>query len=148
MERGKKRIFVLLITIVISGCTSTWEDDDSNWQRIYNQQKPEYVKIIHSRYTRLKLLNTEFWYFFETTYNSKILNLMLSNGDLVQVKNPSAIERSKLCPALCPIWFAPEPLANYEVWTGSWKKTSKHKGYFKLFIDKEKKYLFWCDSNI
>lgn len=147
MVLGKRWVFVVM-SIVISGCNSTWEDDDGNWQRIYNQQKPEYVKIIHSRYSRLELLTSEFGYFFEAAYNPKVLNLLLSHGDLIPIKDPASIERSKLCPALRPSWFAPEPLIKYEVWTGSWKKTSKHKGYFKLFVDKEKKHLFWCDSNI
>jgi hypothetical protein len=141
--------FLFAIIFCVSACGSvTWEDDADNWKRIYNQQKPEYVKIIHSRYTRLALLGNEFGYFFETSYNPRIVELFLSHGDLVQVKNPARMERYKLCPDLRPKWFVPESLDKYEVWTGSWKKKNKHKGYFKLFINKETNRLYWCDSQI
>src|SRR5690348_13155130 len=120
MKSGRGLLFAIVL-LLITGCSSgTWEDDEDNWERIYNQEKPDHVKVVHSWYWRSPHWTYEFEFYLETEPNKQILEAYMSAGDLFQVKDPIQAPEYELYPSEKPKWFVPKSLDKYEVWKGTW----------------------------
>jgi len=144
----KQGLFLSLILTLVTGCSSgTWEDDTKNWERIYNQEKPDHINVIHSWYWRSGHWSYEYEFYIETDSSKQVLESFFSNGDLIQYEDPNKVPTYSLYPDDKPKWFVPKPLDKYEVWTGTWNG-KVFREYFKLFIDKETGHLYWCDSQL
>jgi hypothetical protein len=141
MNLRRHGIIFFTVLLLLTACSSgTWEDDSKNWERIYNQDKPDNVNVIHSWYWRSSHWSYEYEFYIETDSNKQILESFISKADLVQIEDPTKVPTYELFPDDKPKWFVPKPLDKYEVWTGN--------GFFKLFIDKETGHLYWCDSQL
>lgn len=140
-------LFFTLLTLLTACSSGTWEDDSKNWERIYDQEKPDNVNVIHSWYWRSSHWSYEYEFYIETDSNKQILESFISKSDLVQIEDPTKVPIYDLYPSDKPKWFVPKPLDKYEVWTGNWKGKA-YREYFKLFIDKETGHLYWCDSQL
>ena len=120
--------------------SGTWQDDNENWNRVYHYDLPDSVEIIHSFYWRSAHWTLEQEYFFQLKYDEEIINSFLSKGGM-------KLHEDNIEPLLRyfndkPSWFAPLDNDRYDIFI------EEGLGNFKLFVDKDKNYIFWSDYQI
>jgi hypothetical protein len=97
----------------------SWEGDPKNWHRIFGEQKPAEVTLIHSFYERLSgwKMRYRFYLAFEAPEQERIRlvkRLKLSALSLTPAPG-EIVDRD----AGSPAWFLPGELTDYMVWIGS-----------------------------
>jgi hypothetical protein len=54
-------VALVLSMLILQGClfheSGTWEDDPKNWKRMFGDEKPDGVTLVHSRILALKSLH-------------------------------------------------------------------------------------------
>jgi hypothetical protein len=128
------------IQSVITPNAGTWEDDLKNWKRIYNYEKPDFIKIIHSRYWQSPHWTLEYEFYIETDSCQQILDSFLSQADIELIKDTTEVRISKDKPQ----WFVPNSLDRYNIWKGTRHPVDN----FFLFIDKENGHLYWHELQL
>ena len=130
--------------IVAAGCgytsAGTWEDDDDNWERAFNQNLPKEIILVHSWYWRSPHFTLEQEFFFELEPNEKIMESFLGKGDLQIIDSNSYHKINHFNEK--PKWFTPKNYQSYDIWI------SNDYDNFFLFKEKESKHIFWSDSQI
>lgn len=132
--------------VLLAGCFSSgsWEDDPGNWERAFQQAKPDNVEVVHSHYWRSAHWTYEFAYSFQIKPSKGLEEKLLSDKGLKQVKPDDAdFTRIHDFWGDKPKWFLPKPLDKYEIWI--WKENSQR---FRLFIDRETRELFLTDWQV
>jgi hypothetical protein len=109
--------------LLATGCgyfqAGSWEDDPKNWHRIFAEDKPAEVTLIHSFYERLPgwKMRYEFYLEFEAPEETRkrlVERLKLSPLS-VTAGSAGIIARRPDSPA----WFLPGELADYTIWIDS-----------------------------
>jgi hypothetical protein len=120
----------------------TWDDDPQNWYRAFKVAQPGDVKIVHSRYWRSNHFTEEFIYYFEVEATAEWRDAFLKNHGLTKV--PSSVARgfrTNTDSESTPEWFAPEPVALYDVWDKA--------GYFgSVWINKTNGQIHFYDAQL
>jgi hypothetical protein len=95
----------------------TWEDDPQNWNRAFHQPQPTHVQVVHSKYWKSDHFTDEFAYFFELQASPEWKDAFLKKRSVQPIPPSQARSyRENMHDDLTPSWFAPDPVANYEVW--------------------------------
>ncbi len=136
---------IILIVLFGNSCgyfySGTWEDEDKNWERAYNQELPERVKLIHSWYWRSPHWSLEQALYFEIEYNEEIKQNFLKSGNIEKVDSKDYHRISFFKDK--PQWFVPKSFKFYDIWMGT-----KLYDNFILFIDKQDSLIFWTDYQL
>jgi len=131
-----------------SGCgylkSGTWEDDPANWNKAFRSTKPDDVIVVHSRYWRSPHWSYEAGYVFEIAANAALRQRLFSENRLVKLGGAAAAESKRLCFGECPVWFAPKPVEQYEVWGYA----EEPKGNFRVLIDRDTGTIFLSDFQV
>ena len=143
MKRTYLFLTLTFLTAVTVGCgyfmAGTWEDDPKNWKRAFSTSKPENVTVVHSRYWRSPHWTYEVTYYFELEPNVELKKQLFSENDLQELAPDSAgIPDSK------PVWFAPKPLSQYEIW----RYADQPVGNFRLLFDRKTGNMFLMDYQL
>jgi len=140
-------IFICLNLIaMVSSCgyllSGTWENDDKNWSRAYNQTLPDSIKLVNSWYWRSPHWTLEQALYFEIDYNQGVFETFLSDPTVVNLDYKDTVNINFFNDK--PEWFLPKPFGEYDIWKGN-------KGSFDnfiLFFDKQSRHLFWTDFQL
>lgn len=81
---------------------------------------------------------------FEVAANSKLRDQLFRENKLVKLEGAAASEAKRLCVPECPSWFAPKPIAAYEVWGYA----DEPGGNFRILIDRSTGTLFFTDFQV
>ena len=131
----------VLLALSLAGCgyakSGTWDDDPGNWDRVFGEEKPDTVVLVHSRYWRSPHFTMEFEYFLQVAKNADFQTRLFEKNKLVRLEGDAATpphfgER--------PAWFIPKSAKDYDVW-----KFEDRPQNFRLIIDRETGDMFLCD---
>lgn len=129
------------------GChrSGTWKDDPKTWERVFGEEPPKDLKIVHSRYWRSPHFTYEFEYFFALAPSDAFRKRALEPGKLLDFTPTSKEEREQVQLFFNekPSRFIPKPIEGYDVFQG--KPPQEH---FRLFIDRATGELFITDFSI
>ena len=142
------RAFIFLALLpFLSGCheSGTWQNDSKNWKRVFGDDQPKDIKVLHSWYWRSPHFTYEFEYFLAIAPNDTFRKRALEPGKLLNLTPTSKEEREQVLRFFHdkPSWFIPKPIESYEVWQG--KPPQEH---FRLFIDRETGELYLTDYSV
>jgi hypothetical protein len=139
-------LFVFITIFFLESCgylfSGTWEDDNKNWTRAYNQPLPDSINLIHSWYWRSPHWTLEQALYFETTYNEVIKKTFISDSTVKTLNYKDTINIDFFNQR--PKWFIPKPYKFYHIWRGC-KGEYDH---FIFLIDKENEHMFWTDYEL
>ena len=109
---------MLLTVLGLTGChrSGTWVDDPKNFQRAWGQPVPSDVQIQHSWYWRSAHFTREEAYYFQFARHDELMRGFIAENKLRLVANPTSVNLSDYSCFSRPPWFAPKPLAAYNVW--------------------------------
>ena len=134
----------LLLVTAIVGCgyakSGTWDDDAGNWERVFGEEKPDSVVLVHSRYWRGPHFTMEFAYFLEIEKNTDLQARLFKNNKLRRLEGDAA---SSSHFGEKPAWFLPKSTEDYDVWTYEDPPRT-----FRLFIDRETGEIFMSDYQV
>ncbi len=99
--------------------------------------------MIHSWVWRSAHWTLEYQYFFEIEATDEIAQSLINRDDLQKLGNPESLDES-LYFYQKPEWFAPKPLAEYDIYVYS-EGTSEASGHFILLVDHETRHIFIGD---
>jgi hypothetical protein len=128
-----------LALLVLTGCGGTWIDDDRNFNRVFDFDKPNDVGMVHSYYWKSSHWSTEYRYFIALRAPLKFVE-GLTDTRLMTPATPND-EMLSSCGEK-PQWFLPRPLNNYQAWI------PKSDDGYRLFWDKADSTLFVCDQRL
>ncbi len=136
---NKKYLILILVLAIITSCGSgTFENDSKTWSKVFNEDKPKNVEIINSRFWKSTHWTYEFEVFLEFKADKKIINKYFIKYD--SLINPKKEDYHKLDNYFFdkPKWFQTKEYNDYEIWIANdkWKDT-------KLFIDKKTKIVYF-----
>ena len=142
------RAFIFLALLpFLSGCheSGTWQNDPKNWKRVFGDDQPKDIKVLHSWYWRSPHFTYEFEYFLAIAPNDTFRKRALEPGKLLDFTPTSKEEREQVLRFFHdkPSWFIPKPIESYEVWQG--KPPQEH---FRLFIDRQTGELYLTDYSV
>jgi len=144
MQRTLFFFFAIWVFLCLSGCgyfsSGTWNDAPENWERAFHTQKPDDVVVLHSQFWQSSHFTSEFRYFFEIAAHQNLENQLLSENDLVELKD---VQRWDVSGALqdAPEWFVSKSIDNYEIFRYRDKEGRK----FFVFIDTENRNIYLTD---
>ncbi len=99
------------------GEAGKWEDDAGNWYRMFQEEKPSDVEIIHSLYWRSDHFTDEFMFFAEVKASAGWRSGYFKKYKLEPVHPAKARSfRTDTSCSLTPGWFVPGPIGDYDVW--------------------------------
>ena len=120
----------------------TWNNDPKNWLRAFNEEQPAEVRVVHSKYWRSNHFTVEYIYYFEVEATPAWKEKFFTKQDLTQVSPATARSfRTNVHDDGTPSWFAPDPVARYDVWDQA--------GYFgSVWVDKTNGHIFFYDMQL
>jgi len=121
--------------------SGTWEDEDKNWERAYNQKLPKTINLVHSWYWRSPHWSLEQAFFFEIEFNEDVKNQFLKYSDIVSIDS-SGYSKLMIFNGK-PAWFIPKSFQHYNIW-----KSNIEFDKFILFIDKKTKHIYWTEYQL
>jgi hypothetical protein len=128
-----------LALLILAGCGGTWVDDDRNFKRIFDFDKPPDVIVVHSYYWKSTHWSTEYRYFIALRAPLKFVD-GLTDAKLMTPRTPD-----EAMVASCgdkPPWFVAEPLTNYQAWV------PKSQNRYRVFHNKADGTLYVCDQQL
>lgn len=139
------RNFLLAVfLILLSGCgdSGTWQDDEQNWMRAFQQEQPKDVTVVHSWYCRTAHFTHESQYFFQLAASDKLRQSFGNPARVLVVSTDDKNAQEALLLALYqrPAWFAPKPVSAYEILQGK----PPNENYF-ILIERETGSIFITD---
>ena len=137
-----------LLATLLAGCgyiqSGTWDDDPDNWRRAFRSSRPDDVVVVHSHYWRAPHWSYEAGYLFEIRPNDGLRTQLFGQNRLRKIQDPERDPDARPCSAECPDWFAPKPLAEYDVWAYEDDST----GNFRVLIDRATGHIFLGDFQL
>jgi len=127
-------IYLLLITASLSSCgyfnSGTWKDDPENWGRVFGQDAPEKVEVVHSHFWKSAHFTYEFIAYFEIKTDEEFVKeYFIDYYDLRKYDEKNAKNIPLLGQGDFPDWFVKKDKDNYDIWLGD-------EFDFTLYIDK------------
>jgi hypothetical protein len=139
-------VFILIAAVLLAGCheSGTWKDDARNWKRIFRAPKPEDITVVHSWFWRSPHFTYEYEYYIQIQKHAEVRRRLLTMNPMKQLIQDTELHDAAVRSQRRPTWFAPKPIAQYEVWVYSNQPTSG----FRLLIDRETGDLFLSDTQL
>jgi hypothetical protein len=128
-----------LAMLIMAGCGGTWIDDERNFKRVFNFDKPPDVSIVHSYYWKSSHWSNEYRYFIALRAPVRFVE-GLTDATLMTARIPDE-EMVASCGDK-PQWFLPDSLANYQGWI---PKTTNR---YRVSRNKADGTLFVCDQRL
>ena len=127
-------------SIINSG---TWEDDAHNWYRAFQREPPADITVVHSKYWRSDHWTDEYVYYFVVQATPEWRDKFLNSRKAQPVPADKARSfRDQEQIDLTPVWFAPDPVSDYEVW-------DERPGYFgTIWINKSNGHIHFWDHKV
>ncbi len=142
-----RSLFLLVLVLLLVGChrSGLWKDDPNIWKRVFKEEQPKDIKIVHSWYWRSPHFTYEFEYFFALAPNEDFRKQALEPGNLLDFTPTNKEEREKVQQFFNekPSWFIPKPIESYEVLQGKPPQEN-----FRLFIDRQTGEIFITDYSV
>ena len=131
-------LLLMIISSSLSSCgyfnSGTWEDDPETWNKVFGEEVPSEVEIIHSRFWKSAHWSYEFEVFFEIkTNHSFFKKYFINNADVKKVKK---LQFQDYYFQEKPIWFLPKTIENYVIWTNENEN-------LKIYVDKKTYHIFY-----
>lgn len=131
-------LYFIIICTTLSSCgyfnSGTWEDDTESWNKVFGEDVPKEVEIVHSRFWKSAHWSYEFEVFFELkTTHSFFKNYFINNNGVKKVKK---LEFQDHYFQEKPNWFLPKTIENYVIWTNENEN-------LKIFVDKKTYHVFY-----
>jgi hypothetical protein len=139
-------IFAIIFAVLLIGCheSGTWADDAKNWKRIFRVEKPKDITVLHSWFWRSPHFTYEYEYYLQVRKNADLENRLLTMNPMRQITEDSELREVAALSDHRPMWFAPKPVTQYQVWVYSNAPQSE----FRLLIDPETGDLFLSDCQL
>jgi hypothetical protein len=139
-------LIVILAAIFLTGCheSGTWKDDPRNWRRIFRVDKPADVTVAHSWFWRSPHFTYEYEYYLQVKKNADFQKRLLAMNPMTEVSDEERLRKTSAWSRQRPDWFAPGPIAQYQVWVYSNAPNSD----FRLLIDRATGDLFVSDRQL
>src|SRR5262245_29043844 len=108
------------LALMLVGCGGTYVDDEHNFERALQFERPQDVRMAHSIYWQSRHFTDEHCYFLELlpAEGSTLLATLTAAQGVVPVTD----ETEEVPPLLVverPKWFAPGPRSSYELWAST-----------------------------
>ncbi len=94
--------------------SGTWSEDPGNFRRAWGVEPPAGVFVVHSWYTRSPHFTREEIYYFELRADASYARAFAEENHMTPTRSGPTLELPFMEPR--PSWFAPKPLAGYEIW--------------------------------
>ena len=141
-------VVLLIAALVGASCgyvrSGTWDDAPENWSRAFQCTKPADVVVVHSRYWRAPHFTYEAGYMFQIQPNAPLREQLFTRNRLRQLQDAEISAATRPCFGECPLWFAPKPLRDYEIWVYADEPNSS----FMVLIDKKTGSIFVGDYKV
>lgn len=137
---------LILVAVLLAGCheSGTWKDDARNWRRIFRVDKPDGITVVRSWYWRSPHFTFEYEYYLQIQKHADFQKRLLTMNPMTEVVGEEEIQKAAAGSQNRPDWFAPKPIAQYQVWIYSNAPNSN----FRLLIDRATGDLFLYDQQL
>ena len=141
-----RALIAILAVVFLTGCheSGTWKDDARNWKRIFQVAKPDDITITHSWFWRSPHFTYEYEYYLQVQKHADFQKRLLTMNQMTEVVGEKELREAGAWSQHRPDWFAPKPIAQYQVWIYSNAPNSA----FRLLIDRETGDLFLSDRQL
>jgi hypothetical protein len=135
-----------LVILLLTGCheSGTWKDDARNWKRIFGVAKPDDITVTHSWFWRSPHFTYEYEYYLQVQKQPDLQKRLFAMNPMTEVVSEKELREVTAWSQHRPDWFAPKPIAQYQVWIYS----NAPGGDFRLLIDRETGDLFLSDCQL
>lgn len=139
-------LIAILAVVLLTGCheSGTWKDDERNWKRIFRVAKPDDITVAHSWFWRSPHFTYEYEYYLQVQKHADFQKRLLTMNPMTEVSDEEQLRRAIAWSRQRPDWFAPKPIAQYQVWVYSDAPNSN----FRLLIDRATGDLFVSDRQL
>jgi len=146
------RLTISRLVWLITGCTllsachesGTWQDDARNWKRIFREDKPADIQVVHSWFWRSPHFTYEYEYFIQVRKNEDFKKRLFGHNNLRQLTEPEALADAFSFSQHRPDWFVPKPKTSYDTWVYA----EEPRGEFRTFLDLETGDIYLTDSQL
>lgn len=116
--RCQRSAGALLVVLALAAChrSGTWADDPKNFQRAWGQPVPDGLRIRHSWYWRSAHFTREEALYFQFAPHDAMMRGFIAENRLQRVADPATVSVAEYSCFTRPPWFAPKPMAAYNVW--------------------------------
>jgi len=145
MERGTRHgaVLLLLAALAATGCgyftAGSWEDDPKTWHRIFGENPPEDVRLVHSFYERFPGFAMKYTVFREIDAPASRRDWLVQRLELKPLVNRPAASEIVDAEVEAPTWFLPGGVDRYDVWLDSLEH------HLRLFVDRDSGRMFLSD---
>src|SRR5438876_1059808 len=128
-------LIAILAVVLLTGCheSGTWKDDARNWKRIFRVTKPDDIMVTHSWFWRSPHFTYEYEYYLQVQKHADLQKRLLTMNPMTEVVGEKKLREATAWSQQRPDWFAPKPVAQYQVWIYS----NAPNNDFRLLIDRE-----------
>ena len=134
------KILIILTSFIAISCgyvnSGTWVDDPDNWERAYNEPKPDNIEIIKSEFTRYPHFTYEFDFYVQIKPNVEVIRGFLGTRNLKQIEYSDIVTAGQT-----PNWFVPGEQSDYEIY-----RSQNNFDNLELFINHQTGEIFWIES--
>lgn len=111
-----ERVFILLISLALTGChqSGEWTDDPQNLTRAWGKSGSKGLRAVHSTYWRSAHFTREEVLYFQLEPTAGLKEAFIQANGLVSVDATSALA-AEFCRSR-PAWFAPARPSSYAAW--------------------------------
>jgi hypothetical protein len=122
--------------------SGSWDDDEKNWNRVFNENTPKDIKIIHSYYSC-----GPYFILYEGSY---IFQIKASDNYLKELINDPFLRKSDITDNVNLLarfgsvnreWFPKKELSHYDVWIAKEGNSN-----YMVYIDKHSNLIFISDT--
>lgn len=108
----------LLTVLALAAChrSGTWSDDPKNFERAWGQAAPRELQIRHSWYWRSAHFTREEAFYFQFARHAALMRGFIAENRLQPLAAGASVTVSDYSCFSRPTWFAPKPMAAYNVW--------------------------------
>src|SRR5439155_22726170 len=103
--------------------------------------KPDDITVVHSWFWRSPHFTYEYEYYLQVQKHADLQKRLLTMNPMTEVIGEKELRQATAWSQQRPDWFAPKPIAQYQVWVYSNAPNSD----FRLLIDRETGDLFLSD---
>ncbi len=132
--------FLIILSATLSSCgyfnSGIWEDDPETWNKVFGEDVPNEVEIIHSQFWKSAHWSYEFEVFFELKTSHSFFKSYFINNQHFEVKKVNYLEMGEHYFQEKPNWFLPKTIENYIIWTNEQEN-------LKIFVDKKTYHIFY-----
>lgn len=136
----KKLLIILAFILFFASCGGTYENDNSTWEKVFGEEKPNDVVLKNSFFWKSSHWTYEFEVFLEIEYNQKWLQKIVDEFQFELYEKSDAF-------SVCYVndkqkWFIPKTEDNYIC------LISKKHSEAKIFVDKKTNVIYFTFNQL